>query len=88
VLYNERKRQVLEFLATRQWVRVPVIAAAVGWFPVKGIYSYLKKYLQRWGYAHRGKDFRGRLVYKISPRGAEWLLRRRRIASSVLQSPA
>jgi hypothetical protein len=84
---GERKLQVLTFLSTRQWVRVPVIAAAVGYFPIRGFYWYMKK-KHRWGYVHRGRDFQGRIVYRLSPRGAEWLLRRRRRAGSVVLSPA
>lgn len=78
MLYNQRKRMVLEFLSTRQWVRVPVIAAAVGVHPYGGLYGPMKR-LNRWAYVRRARDYRGQLVYKLSSRGANWLLSRRGI---------
>jgi hypothetical protein len=74
MVYNERKRQTFEFFAVRQWVEVPVYAVAVGMYPIRASYRYLKK-LHRYNYLWRGRDFRGRVVYCLSPRGARWLLR-------------
>ncbi|MGA8503847.1 MAG: hypothetical protein WB683_20020 [Candidatus Sulfotelmatobacter sp.] len=74
MIFNERKRQTFEFFATRQWVEVPVYAVAVGMYPIRSSYRYLKK-LHKYHYLRRGHDIRGRIVYQLSPRGARWLLR-------------
>lgn len=74
MLYNERKRQTFEFFAKREWVRVPVYAVALGMYPIRSSYRYLKK-LHKYSYLWRGYDFRGRILYRLSPRGARWLLR-------------
>jgi hypothetical protein len=77
--YNERKLQTLDFFSRRLWVRPTSWAAAVGIYPVRCSYRYLKVQ-HRWGYLHRGHDRQGRLVYKLAPRGAAWLLRHQRPA--------
>ena len=76
MFFNQRKRQTLEFFASRQWVRVPGYAVEVSMYPVRSSYRYLKK-LHEYHYLHRGRDIRGHLVYRLSPRGATWLLRNR-----------
>jgi hypothetical protein len=75
MVFNERKRQTFEFFASRQWVRVPVYAVAVSMYPIRSSYRYLKK-LHKYHYLSRGHDITGRLVYRLSPRGAMWLLKR------------
>lgn len=71
---NARKRQVLEILAThRSGLRPQDLAVEARMYPTRVAYPYLKR-LHRWGYLHRVKDFRGRIVYRLSPRGAWWLL--------------
>jgi hypothetical protein len=74
MVYNERKRQTFECFSRRQWVEVPVYAVSVGMYPIRSSYRYLKK-LHRYNYLRRARDFRGRIVYSLSPRGARWLLR-------------
>ena len=74
MVFNQRKRQTLEFFAMQQWVEVPVHAVAVSMYPIRSSYRYLKK-LHKYHYLRRGRDFRGRIVYRLSPRGARWLLR-------------
>jgi hypothetical protein len=76
MVYNERKRQTFEFFAM-QWVEVPVYAVAVSMYPIRSSYRYLKK-LHKYRYLRRGRDFRGRIAYRLSARGARWLLRDRR----------
>ena len=73
--FNERKQLTFEYLAERQWVRPPAYAAALGIFPIRATYSYLRK-LYKWNYLKRGFDIRGRVVYRLAPRGAAWLLRK------------
>jgi len=41
--------------------------------PISSAWSYLKRQ-QRWGNLLRGRDRRGRIVYRISSSGARWLL--------------
>ena len=43
MVYNERKRQTFEIFASRQWVEVPVYSVAVGMYPIRSSYRYLKK---------------------------------------------
>jgi hypothetical protein len=74
MLYDERMRQTLEFFSRRQCVEVPVYAVSVGMYPIRSSYRYLRK-LHKYNYLRRGRDFRGRIVYSLSPRGARWLLR-------------
>jgi hypothetical protein len=78
MVYNERKRQTFEFFAMREWVDVRVYAVGVGMYPIRSCYRYLKK-LHKYNYLWRSRDFRGRIVYRLSPRGARWLLRDRHI---------
>lgn len=73
--FNERKRRTLEYLSSRGWTHPTTYAADLGYFPSKASYSYLL-HLHRWGLLYRGHDRRGRIVYRISRRGALWLLRR------------
>jgi hypothetical protein len=78
VLYNQRKAQALTYFAQREWVRPPDYAVASGIYPTKRVYTYLLR-LRRWGLLWRGHDVRGRVVYRLSPRGARWLLKRREV---------
>jgi hypothetical protein len=48
---------------------VPIYAVAVGMYPIRSSYRYLKK-LHKYSYLWRGYDFRGRIVYRLSPRGS------------------
>ena len=75
---NSLKRRVLGvFASERNWLDVPTLAKRVGCYPMRGMYSYLGR-LWRYGLLRRGKDARGRVVYRLSPRGEQrlrWLLR-------------
>ena len=79
MVYKEPKRQTFEFFATRHWAEVPVYAVAAGMYPIRSCYRCLKK-LHKYNYLWRGRDFRGRIVYRLSPIGARWLLRNLRMA--------
>ena len=73
--YNARKRQVLEIFATRgAGLRPQDLAVEAGIYPTRVAYPYLKR-LYGWGYLYRQRDFRGRVLYLLSPRGAWWLLK-------------
>jgi hypothetical protein len=74
VEFNERKHQTLAFLSRREWIRPREYGAAVGFYPTRAAFTYLLR-LQRMGLLHRGRDFSGHIVYRLSPRGARWLLR-------------
>ena len=79
---NERKLQVLEAFATHGQMRPIHLASEVGIYPVRRAYTYLLR-LHRWGYLHRGRDYMGQLLYRLSPKGARYLLWRRRGTSVV-----
>jgi len=74
--FNERKLETLLYFSHREWVWPPSWAVAAGFYPIRASYSYLR-HLQKWGYLKRGHDVLGRPVYKLSPKGARWLLKRR-----------
>lgn len=66
---------MLEILAGHgAGLRPQDLAVEARMYPTRTAYPYLKR-LYGWGYLHRLRDFRGRIVYRLSPRGAWWLLR-------------
>jgi DNA-binding PadR family transcriptional regulator len=78
VRYNERKRQCLEIFATHgSGIRPTEWAIEARFYPSRAAYPYLKR-LHRWGYLARRRDFRGRILYRLAPRGAYWLLNHKR----------
>jgi hypothetical protein len=76
MLFNQQKRQTLEYFARRQWTRPAVYAVDLGLYPIRRAYTYLLR-LHRLGYIRRGRDIHGKLVYKLGPKGGRWLLRDR-----------
>jgi hypothetical protein len=72
--FNERKEHTLRYFSARDWVRPRRWAADVSLFPTRAANTYLLR-LHRLKLLKRGYDFRGRIVYKLSPRGARRLLR-------------
>lgn len=72
--FNELRRRTYEFFARREWVRPPAYAVGVGFYPISCTYGYLFRQ-HKYGYLRRGHDVRGRLVYRLAPRGAAWLLK-------------
>lgn len=74
--YNQRKVQGLEAFASRGDLRPEEWAVACRFYPLRASFSYLVR-LYRWGYLLRHRDFRGRILYRLSPRGALWLLKNR-----------
>lgn len=73
--FNQRKKKTLEYFATRGWTYAPRAAVDLGVYPTRAEASYLLR-LHRWGLLYRARDRRGRVIYRLSPRGARWLLRR------------
>jgi hypothetical protein len=74
MLYNERKHETLKYFSRREWIRPAQWAIDAGVYPIRRSYTYLKR-LHRWSLLERGHDFTGHVVYRLSPRGARWLLR-------------
>ena len=72
--FNERKEHTLRYFSHRDWVRPGRWAADVSLFPTRAANTYLLR-LYRLKLLKRGYDFRGRVVYKLSGRGARRLLR-------------
>ena len=79
--FNERKLQGLEIFAKHGWLRPQEWAVEAGFYPTRSSYSYLVR-LHRWGYLKRKRDYRGRVIYQLGRRGAQWLLGKRRLRSS------
>lgn len=79
--FNQRKNQALEIFVQHQELRPREYAVAAGFYPMRASYSYLL-HLHRMGLLHRNRDYRGRIVYRLSAHGARWLLRRRRFATA------
>ena len=72
--FNARKRQCFEIFATHGAGLRPIEwAIEARFYPTRAAFSYLKR-LYDWGYLQRRRDFRGRILYRLSPRGAWWLL--------------
>lgn len=75
--YNERKIQSLEVFAEHAELRPGEWAAAAGFYPIRAAWTYLLR-LHRLGLLDRRRDYKHRVVYKLSRRGADKLLRHRR----------
>ena len=75
--FNERKLQALEIFSHHVWMRPRVWAVEAGFYPTRSSYSYLVR-LHRWAYLKRNRDYRGRVIYRLGRRGAQWLLDNRR----------
>ena len=75
VLFNARKRQTLEIFSDHgAGLRHPEYAAEAGFYPARAAFSYLLR-LHRFALLERRRDFRDRILYRLSPAGARWLLR-------------
>ena len=72
--FNQRKADTLEYFSRREWVRPAQYAIDSRFHPIRASYSYLL-HLHRMGYLVTGDDATGHRVYKLSRRGASWLLR-------------
>jgi len=75
--FNERKAQALEIFTQYSKLRPPDWAVVAGFYPMRASFSYLLR-LHRMGLLRRGRDWRKRIVYELSPHGSRWLLRKRR----------
>jgi hypothetical protein len=77
--FNSLKRDALQVFARHGgWLDVPTWSVRAGFYPVRAAYTYLRR-LYGYGLLHRGRDARGRLVYRLSRRGVSrlrWLCRR------------
>lgn len=74
MLFNRRKMQGLEVFAKYGTLRPVDWAVQTRFYPIRSSYSYLLR-LHRFRYLNRGRDWRGRIVYRLSPKGARWLLK-------------
>jgi hypothetical protein len=74
MLFNERKLHTLRYFSRREWTRPAQWSIDAGLYPIRSSYKYLK-HLHRLRLLDRGDDITGHLVYRLSPRGAQWLLR-------------
>ena len=82
MIRNERKRNVLAFLAAQ---RRPATAQEIAWgirlpYQTRGLYRLLGGYL-RWGLVLRAPGPDGQFLYRIGRRGRArlaWLMRRAR----------
>lgn len=70
---NRRKLQTLEIFTRWPELRPGDYAVEARFYPIRAAWSYLRK-LQRMNLLNRRRDFRGRLVYRLSKRGAAYLL--------------
>lgn len=74
--FNERKMQALEIFTHYNELRPRDWAVVAGFYPARASFSYLLR-LHRMGLLRRARDYRDRIVYRLSPHGARWLLKRR-----------
>lgn len=86
-MFNEKKRKVLGVLARNGPMTPPEIAVRARIYPVKSMYSYMRR-LARYDLVSRGRKFRrGRMLYWLTQKGIarlEWL---RKSASPRLPTP-
>ena len=75
--FNQRKIQALEIFTQHSKLRPPEWAVVAAFYPTRASFSYLLR-LHRMGLLRRRRDWRGRIIYQLSPHGARWLLKRRR----------
>lgn len=75
-MFNEKKRKVLGVLARNGPMTPPEIAVRARIYPVKAMYSYMRR-LARYNLVSRGRKFRrGRMLYWLTEKGQaryEWL---------------
>ena len=77
--FNSLKIHALSTFEDRGWLSPPAWAALAGFRKIRASYSYLKRLHER-KLLDRVHDYRGLLLYRLSPQGAErlkWLRRRR-----------
>lgn len=70
--YNQRKLKAMELFARVGRLRPEEYAVQAWTWDRRGAYRDLKKW-HRYGYLNRGRDIYGRVIYRLSGRGARWL---------------
>jgi len=67
------KARTLELFTHHSVLRPEEWARLVGFYPMRASWSYLRR---QWkiGNLRRSRDWKGRIQYSISRRGAQWLL--------------
>lgn len=76
-MYNEKKIAVLRALSKNGPMRPPEIAVWTRRYPVRAMYSYMRR-LAKWGLVTSGRQHqRGPMVYAITEKGKQrlaWLV--------------
>jgi DNA-binding PadR family transcriptional regulator len=68
-MFNEKKLRVLGLLARNGPMTPPEIAARLGLYPVRAMYSYML-HLAKWSLVTRERKFRrGRMLYSLTAKG-------------------
>ncbi len=67
------KVRTLEIFTEHRELKPGEYAALVGMYPARQAWGYLKR-LWRRGFLRRSRDWQSRLVYRIAPGGARYLL--------------
>lgn len=67
------KARTLEIFTRYKELRPNEYAVLARFFPTRAAWSYLKR-LHRNGDLARGRDWKGRILYRMRSRGAKWLL--------------
>jgi hypothetical protein len=68
-----RKREMLQVFSEHKELRPDEYASIVGFYPARAAWSYLRRY-HRGGMLRKGRDWKGRIVYRLAANGARWLL--------------
>lgn len=71
---RELTKQTLQFFSERDVATPPEYARAVGHYPIRAAYTWLLRLRVRYAWLRRGRDFRGRLTYRLTREGAKRLL--------------
>jgi len=73
---NQRKKVTLSYLSRRDWTTPMVLIRDLKPHSPNSTWFYLQ-HLYKQRLVRRGRNVQGNLVYRLSPKGAKWLLRNR-----------
>lgn len=71
---RERTKETLQYFSGVAWSSPPEFARALGLYPVKDQYTWLRRLKIRYHWLRSSRDVRGRLVYQLTGNGARRLL--------------
>jgi hypothetical protein len=71
---RELTKETLQFFSQVSWASPPEFARALGFWPVKCAYAWLRRLYKRYHWLRADLDARGRVIYQLTGQGARRLL--------------